>query len=689
MMHVDGDLEVDAEAAAKFATGIARESFKFEVIYVLFLAVLELAHLCLVLDVRWFDAVMLAALTLRAVILGLRWRANKVESQPWLLAAVAAALDSAVFGLAGFVADQHLQSCAAPLSQFLASAVLAYMVLFVLPRSQSLVVAPLCVVTHALGSATSAALTQGEIGQLFFGIVLMGSSACVHLAAKTSMECSRWQIFLVEKKQEAIQQKVQRVQEEFANENNRGILRRSMTDLSSFMSADGSKGKVDLDSGDQASLGGGPARQRFIPASVHSAPAMLVERSGAKDAAEGRQGEVSGEALACMDGDCLPPDALVWLEGEAIPRRLEDVTPGRRILCFDRLGGHLKHAAVIDARKESGKVVWAKVTLDDGTVLDVTADHPVQPVGTGGVVKDSKPAVNAGDLQPGIDSLMVLKVVPVKVQRVETVSSERPRIYMTVQQPERHAVFVATNRNAGNNDIVQSVAVESANVGKTESMRVTVSNTFLKVEEDTDTSLVPKLRYSHSSPPGWLEDPEAEERAGGGGRGGGGRPPAKEWDIESQETPPSCISQGEASIILTGPLAPIWDNSGHLKTHVVGIQSSAVASQAVLSDYLGVKATGLASIGSLRHAANDCNVCLFENRRQHRNGKPCFKGAFCERCHECHDEYKKWKGKHLQRKRLESDGYPSLPGQTPPSTTPGQTPPSPSPPMTPPAGFLN
>merc|ERR1712228_1127983 len=55
-----------------------------------------------------------------------------------------------------------------------------------------------------------------------------------------------------------------------------------------------------------------------------------------------------------------------------------------------------------------------------------------------------------------------------------------------------------------------------------------------------------------------------------------------------------------------------------------------------LSSLLRLKATHLASIGSLVHSQGDCRVCAHENRRQHWQAKPCRYGALCLFCHEQH-----------------------------------------------------
>merc|ERR1711907_669137 len=87
----------------------------------------------------------------------------------------------------------------------------------------------------------------------------------------------------------------------------------------------------------------------------------------------------------CNSGDCLPPHALVWAEGKSFPTKVCDVVAGERVLCHDELSGGIKYAEVVSASTaEAVASDWVVVTLEDGTALEMTTEHPVFPGLVGG-----------------------------------------------------------------------------------------------------------------------------------------------------------------------------------------------------------------------------------------------------------------------------------------------------------------
>jgi len=70
------------------------------------------------------------------------------------------------------------------------------------------------------------------------------------------------------------------------------------------------------------------------------------------------------------------------------------------------------------------------------------------------------------------------------------------------------------------------------------------------------------------------------------------------------------------------------------ETFLLGPDGSSVR----LSELLNIQSEGLTSLGSAAHPTGRCKVCVFENRRIHGGGKPCFKGSLCEFCHEGHSK---------------------------------------------------
>lgn len=340
----------------------------------------------------------------------------------------------------------------------------------------------------------------------------------------------------------------------------------------------------------------------------------------------------------CVDGDCLPPDALVWIEGEAKPRALGEVVPGQKILCYDRLGGNMKHAVVREISQESGVSNWTEVRLEDGTVLNMTADHPVRPtsdVSGGGPFSGARAAIGAASLQPGVDHLFVLKVVPVVVKQVTTKSVDSSRVYVTIQQPERHSLFVANK--GGPPGTTAALAVESSDAYRRDALNLPVRNTFLHFPDDSS--------YVQAHPASAPASLHGRSLAGSSVRGTS--LPGTMTDQDSTISMASMASDRDALVVLGGPLAPDWDSDV-----VIGAKPVGLASMMSLKDFRGIKASGWRSIGSVGHSADECNACLFENRRQHFAFKPCYKGVLCERCHEDHDVYKKWKGRRLQQQKV-------------------------------------
>ncbi|CAK0819265.1 unnamed protein product, partial [Prorocentrum cordatum] len=41
---------------------------------------------------------------------------------------------------------------------------------------------------------------------------------------------------------------------------------------------------------------------------------------------------------ACGGADCLPREAVVWVEGQDAPRQLQQLQEGQKVLCYDSLG---------------------------------------------------------------------------------------------------------------------------------------------------------------------------------------------------------------------------------------------------------------------------------------------------------------------------------------------------------------
>jgi len=140
-------------------------------------------------------------------------------------------------------------------------------------------------------------------------------------------------------------------------------------------------------------------------------------------------------------GDCLPADAVAWVENRPLPQSLSEIQRGQKVLCYDHIGQSARYVAVMDVSIETAAANWVNVELEDGSTLAMTEDHPCH--------KGTRDIVLARDLEPGCDTLMVLKMVPVKVRAVSAVKPNsfdeepRTRVSLNLTQPDRHSLFVA------------------------------------------------------------------------------------------------------------------------------------------------------------------------------------------------------------------------------------------------------
>jgi len=224
--------------------------------------------------------------------------------------------------------------------------------------------------------------------------------------------------------------------------------------------------------------------------SLQSAPTLLETMHSTK--------------LAGRCDDCLRPDCVAWLEGNPLPQPLGELKVGQRVLCHDHLTHGMKYAEITNVVIEAGSAEWVKVVLEDGTALEMTANHPTQPAS----VRGQNGICPAGQLQAGKDYLMVLKTMPVLVKEVQKLIQEPlegekkadERVFLTLKQPERHAVFVAARDSAGGIAEVHTIAVGSADV-QSRSKRVTVKNTFLEITEGSANAQVSPTKNRSSSVP--------------------------------------------------------------------------------------------------------------------------------------------------------------------------------------------
>jgi len=205
-------------------------------------------------------------------------------------------------------------------------------------------------------------------------------------------------------------------------------------------------------------------------------------------------GTASDTACLPNSGDCLPETALVWVEDTPVPKPLHSIKSNQRILCYDSLARTMRYSKVSGISfAPADYATWVKVNLEDGTSLEMTADHPVEPNQNGKHVR-------ACDLQPMEDTIMVVKMVAVPVASVEPIApSWSASCALSVQQPSRHTVLVANSKDSS-----ATMAVGSADAERNSPLNyrfLDVKGTFLT--EDSPTPLCKHRQRSSSLPPQW------------------------------------------------------------------------------------------------------------------------------------------------------------------------------------------
>lgn len=462
---------------------------------------------------------------------------------------------------------------------------------------------------------------------------MLAFSIGINLAAKRHLETSQRDVFgmMERKSQEAVKEKVLRFQAEYKEDRLRDCLtRKPCQGADSESSAGQSRGRQ------QQSQGLWPQK----PPSQHSAPPAVLSFLA--------QAATPGQCSTRQAGDCLPPSAMVWVEGRAFPMEVQHVASGQQVLCYDNLGNCLRYAEVSGVHVLPGNVNWVSVALTDGTALTMTADHPIQPqqVVRGSSMPQGRPSgcpVRAADLTPGSDCLMVLRMVPIPVASVTQCQAEVPadapadehRVALTLRQPGRHSVFVAA---PGSHKQAPTMAVASADLSAWPADSLVVRRTFLEVQDGVTTS----IQRANSAPASFLHAVPTLD----GVQGVPGDQHVKvakrrldfrshsESEVSSERSPKVNIGSGVDGH--SGSSGVVCGASTSSDRTAVAITTSS-SGTARLSTLVGIKQSGLPSIGSVGHEQGNCRVCVFENRRQHSSGGPCFKGFLCERCHEPHE----------------------------------------------------
>jgi len=218
--------------------------------------------------------------------------------------------------------------------------------------------------------------------------------------------------------------------------------------------------------------------------------------------------------FGCPGGDCLPSDSIVWLEGAAKSVPLTEVAIGNRILCLDSLTNQLKYVEVAGSTVSTGSEnQWLVVQLEDGTQLEMTANHPVIPrnIAMRSVKQHSGLPIRAADLKPKVHAVPVLKVMHVPVAAVSWSDRSPEACSLKIKQPERNLIF--STRRGSEGISAGAIAVGSSDLtpcsppGLAAMSSVCVKNTFLSINDDSNS-------FSNSSMSGMFAERNADHSHG-------------------------------------------------------------------------------------------------------------------------------------------------------------------------------
>jgi len=245
--------------------------------------------------------------------------------------------------------------------------------------------------------------------------------------------------------------------------------------------------------------------------------------------------------------------------------------------------------------------------------------------------------VRAEDLNAEQDCLMVLKMLATPVasivkvpadsaaaQEAESSVSDNQWITVTVEQPERHELFISTRNKFGAPG--PPIAVGSSDrlpSAMDHNSMLNVKNTFIDGFEDD----MPMLKRCDSAPAclGASDD--------------------------------KCFADCDLLSSLSGRtiLSGSTESSGlqrnaHVKVGVSNGDSAGVAPVVRLTDFMNSKAVGVPSVGSIHTCRENCSPCSFHFTWQRNpTRRPCKASYLCEYCHDS-THHDKWRSKFRKRR---------------------------------------
>jgi len=496
--------------------------------------------------------------------------------------------------------QQQLQSNSVSTSQVLLF-ILSYFVILVLRDSHSSLVSGLCFTVYTATAIIASCFSEAAFDVAkYIDLWTLVPTLVISAIAKYKMTASKRLLmdFLAKQNKNVVQEKVLRCQAEFTCEQM----------ASQFATNQVGAHPSDLEyAAAKATQDDATALASDMAPSAQTVPASFQCR---------REGLTP--LCSSRDGDCLPATAVAWVENCPVPLPLKSLLPGQRVLCYDNVGRGLTYAEITDSHpaQHSADADWIVVTLTDGTRLSMTADHPVTvSPSVEHSLEMSRQCIYAEELEADRDCLMVLKMVSTPVASVSRMEAAPASdqgnscmpgnewITLTVEQPERHELFVATCNKLG-------LPGEPIAVGSSDRVRSSVSpskvqvkNSFIGIHIESSLPKRPS-----SAPPSFKA----------------GRSEAVRHDVPSFES---------------DTVSTLSDVSNSLSTESRGCQATVKigppnSSSMKLADLLHSKSAGV-SMGSFHKSKKDCRPCGFHfTWLGNPSKRPCKASHMCEYCHD-------------------------------------------------------
>jgi len=263
-------------------------------------------------------------------------------------------------------------------------------------------------------------------------------------------------------------------------------------------------------------------------------------------------------------------------------------------------------------------------------------------------------AIKAGELKPSTHSLQVLRLVSVPVKEVQffrnaTTSTESAdaacklapseRVSLSVHQPERHSIFVASQPSGQGS---MAVASSSIDAHRSTYHRYAVKNTFVAVPDEAECVPV-RRRQRGSSVPATARLSRLSTCDHGASKPVASTHSARSI-ASSRASNMSCMSSVLSHRSKPGASSQVvLRMSGSVDRRFMGVKRCQNGPEAAvtLSEVLWLQSRGLQSIGTRKHCEGQCCPCLMQawhNMSDGDENPPCKHGLLCDRCHAPHDK---------------------------------------------------